>query len=39
VDLRFFSFTVSSRRAFVVITCVVLGFALGWMFGYTSRRK
>ena len=39
IELRFFTTTVSSRRAFVVITCVLLGFAVGWLFGYTARRK
>ena len=39
VELRFFTATISSRRAFVVITCVLLGFAVGWLFGITTRRR
>ena len=39
VELQVFLWTLTSRRAFLVLTCVALGFVLGWMFGYTAKRR
>jgi len=39
VELQLFTWTVSSRRAFLVVTCVAIGFVIGWVFGYTTRRR
>ncbi|WP_143226548.1 lipopolysaccharide assembly protein LapA domain-containing protein [Actibacterium pelagium] len=39
VDLQFLSWTISTRRAFLVLVCVGLGCVVGWVFGYSSRQR
>lgn len=39
IELRFFSWEITARRAFLVLICLSLGFVLGWAFGATARRR
>lgn len=39
IELQLLVWTVSSRRAFLVLACIAIGFLLGWLFGYTARRR
>lgn len=39
VELQLFVWSVSSSRAYVILTCVFAGFLLGWLFGVSARRR
>ncbi len=39
IELRFFNWEIAARRAFLVLTCLSLGFVLGWAFGATAKRS
>ena len=38
VELQFLTWTISTRRALLVVLCVAIGYVLGWLFGYTAKR-
>ena len=39
VELQVFVWTITTRRAFLVLASIVLGFGLGWVFGRAPRRR
>ncbi len=38
IELQFLSWTISTRRAALVLAMLAIGFALGWMFGRLRKR-
>ncbi|MGY3438763.1 MULTISPECIES: lipopolysaccharide assembly protein LapA domain-containing protein [unclassified Marinovum] len=39
IEVHFLTWTLNSRRAVLILGSVLLGFALGWMFGSTGKRR
>ncbi len=39
IELQFAIWTLTTRRAVLVLLTLGLGFALGWIFGRTARRR